>query len=83
MQENLAPSTTTTWHPAWRPGRLDRQVLRYQNGRTIFEQPDKSRADLGYLLPFHMDSTAVDAQNAGDLDHSWTGDHSARNGGPG
>ena len=28
-----------------------------------------------------MDSTKVDAQNAGDLDHSWDGDHSARNGG--
>jgi phospholipase C len=28
-----------------------------------------------------MDSTKVDAQNAGDLDHSWSGDHSARNGG--
>ena len=28
-----------------------------------------------------MDSTKVDAQNAGDLDHSWPGDHSARNGG--
>ncbi len=28
-----------------------------------------------------MDSTKVDAQNAGDLDHSWSGDHSARNSG--
>ena len=28
-----------------------------------------------------MDSTKVDAQNAGDLDHSWSGDHSARSGG--
>src|SRR5580698_1402634 len=62
-------------------GFADRQVLRYQDGTTIFEQPDKSRADLGHLLPFHMDSTKVDAQNAGDLDHSWEGDHSARNGG--
>ena len=62
-------------------GFSDRQVLRYQNGATIFEQPDAARTDLGYLLPFHMDSTKVDAQNAGDLDHSWTGDHSARNSG--
>ena len=62
-------------------GFSDRQVLRYQNGATIFQQPDKARTDLGYLLPFHMDSTKVDAQNAGDLDHSWTGDHSARNSG--
>ena len=62
-------------------GFADKQVLKYQNGTTIFEQPDKTRTDLGYLLPFHMDSTKVDAQNAGDLDHSWSGDHSARNGG--
>jgi phospholipase C len=62
-------------------GFSDKQVLKYQNGTTIFEQPDKSRTDLGYLLPFHMDSATVDAQNAGDLDHSWSGDHSARNNG--
>jgi phospholipase C len=62
-------------------GFSDKQVLKYQSGRTVFEQPDKKRTDLGYLLPFHMDSTTVDAQNAGDLDHSWTGDHSARNSG--
>ena len=51
-------------------GFADRQVLKYQDGTTIFDQPDKSRADLGHRLPFHMDSTKVDAQNAGDLDHS-------------
>jgi phospholipase C len=62
-------------------GFSDKQVLNYQSGATIFEQPDKSRTDLGYLLPFHMDSAKVDAQNAGDLDHSWSGDHSARNSG--
>jgi phospholipase C len=56
----------------------DKQVLRYQNGTTVFDQPDAKRTDHGYLLPFHMDSAKVDAQNAGDLDHSWAGDHSAR-----
>jgi len=62
-------------------GFSDKQALTYQSGTSIFDQPDKSRTDLGYLLPFHMDSTKVDAQNAGDLDHSWSGDHSARNSG--
>jgi phospholipase C len=62
-------------------GYSDKQILKYQGGTTVFEQPDKARTDLGYLLPFHMDSTKVDAQNAGDLDHSWVGDHSARNNG--
>jgi phospholipase C len=62
-------------------GFSDKQALTYQGGTSIFDQPDKSRTDLGYLLPFHMDSTKVDAQNAGDLDHSWSGDHSARSSG--
>src|SRR6266704_3034510 len=56
-------------------------VLKYRNGTSIFEQPDAARTDLGYLLPFHMDSSKVNAQNAGDLDHSWDGDHSARSNG--
>ncbi len=59
----------------------DQQVLRYQNGTNIFQQPDAARTDLGYLLPFRMDSTKVNAQNARDLDHSWVGDHAARNNG--
>jgi phospholipase C len=62
-------------------GFADKQALRYPNGSTIFEQPDTARTDRGYLLPFHMDSSKVNAQNAGDLDHSWDGDHSARNNG--
>jgi transcriptional regulator with XRE-family HTH domain len=62
-------------------GFSDKQALTYQSGTSIFDQPDKSRTDLGYLLPFLLDSTKVDAQNAGDLDHSWSGDHSARNSG--
>src|SRR6204780_4457391 len=62
-------------------GFADKQALKYPNGTTIFEQPDAARTDLGYLLPFHMDSTKVNAQNARDLDHSWVGDHAARNGG--
>ena len=62
-------------------GFADKQALRYPDGTTIFEQPDTARTDLGHLLPFHMDSSKVNAQNAGDLDHSWDGDHSARNNG--
>jgi phospholipase C len=62
-------------------GFAEKQVLKYQNGTSVFEQPDTARTDTGRLLPFHMDSSKVNAQNAGDLDHSWTGDHSARGGG--
>jgi phospholipase C len=60
-------------------GFADKQVLKHQNGNTVFEQRDPARTDLGYLLPFHMDSSKVNAQNAADLDHSWDGDHEARN----
>jgi phospholipase C len=62
-------------------GFADKQALTYRNGTSIFEQPDPARTDTGYLLPFHMDSSKVNAQNAGDLDHSWVGDHSARHNG--
>src|SRR5271170_199512 len=54
----------------------DKQALTYQNGMNIFQQPDAARTDLGYLLPYNL-TDQVD----GDLDHSWNGDHQARNGG--
>ncbi|MGD0066438.1 MAG: phospholipase C, phosphocholine-specific [Streptosporangiaceae bacterium] len=54
----------------------DKQALSYPNGTSIFAQPDKSRTDLGYLLPYNLTD-----QIDGDLDHSWDGDHEARNGG--
>ena len=52
----------------------DKQILTYQNGSSIFQQPDTARADLGYLLPYNLTD-----QTDGDLDHSWAGDHEARN----
>ena len=54
----------------------DKQALSYQNGTSIFQQPDSARTDLGYLLPYNLTD-----QTDGDLDHSWDGDHEARNGG--
>jgi phospholipase C len=54
----------------------DKQALTWQNGHSIFQQPDASRTDLGYLLPYNLTD-----QTDGDLDHSWSGDHEARNGG--
>jgi phospholipase C len=54
----------------------DKQILTYPNGTSVFAQPDKARSDLGYLLPYKLTD-----QIDGDLDHSWTGDHAARNGG--
>jgi len=54
----------------------DKQILGYPNGTSIFQQPDPARTDLGYLLPYNLTD-----QTDGDLDHSWEGDHEARNGG--
>jgi phospholipase C len=54
----------------------DKQLLTYPNRNNIFAQPDPARTDLGYLLPYNL-TDQVD----GDLDHSWEGDHEARNGG--
>jgi phospholipase C len=54
----------------------DKQILTYPSGTSIFQQPDTARTDLGYLLPYNLTD-----QIDGDLDHSWEGDHEARNGG--
>jgi phospholipase C len=54
----------------------DKQILTYQDGTTIFQQPDSKRTDLGYLLPYHLTD-----QTDGDLDHGWDGDHEAWNNG--
>src|ERR1700722_10430250 len=54
----------------------DKQALAYQDGTSVFRQPDPARADLGHLLPYNLTD-----QTDGDLDHSWDGDHEARNGG--
>jgi phospholipase C len=57
-------------------GFSDKQALTWQNGNSIFQQPDAARTDLGYLLPYKLTD-----QIDGDLDHSWDGDHEAWNGG--
>jgi phospholipase C len=57
-------------------GFADKQALTWQNGNSIFQQPDTARTDLGYLLPY----TLTD-QIDGDLDHGWDGDHEAWNSG--
>jgi len=50
----------------------DKQALTWQNGNSVFQQPDSARTDLGYLLPYNLTD-----QTDGDLDHSWSGDHEA------
>jgi phospholipase C len=58
----------------------DKQALCYPDGTSIFAQPDADRAERT-LLPFRMNTTQYDAQEADDLDHSWEGTHATWNGG--
>ncbi|MFD7539433.1 phosphocholine-specific phospholipase C [Streptomyces sp. NPDC059819] len=58
----------------------DRQALTFPNGDSVFRQPDAGRAD-GFMLPFRMDTTKYNAQNAGGLPHDWGTGHTAINGG--
>ncbi|MFI6051760.1 phosphocholine-specific phospholipase C [Streptomyces violascens] len=58
----------------------DRQALTFPNGDSVFRQPDAGRSD-GFMLPFRMDTTKYNAQNAGGLPHDWGTGHTAINGG--
>jgi phospholipase C len=51
----------------------DRTALTLRNGNSIFKQPVGS----GYELPFHLDTSITSAQCVADLDHTWSGTHSA------
>src|SRR5207247_1046729 len=51
----------------------DPTPFRYQNGTSVFTQPNGSRT----LLPWHLDTKTTSAQCVADLDHGWTGTHNA------
>ncbi|HWC83361.1 MAG TPA: phospholipase C, phosphocholine-specific [Pseudonocardiaceae bacterium] len=53
----------------------DRTPLNLRTGKSVYHQPDAARTDGGALLPFHIDTTKVDGQDLGDLDHSWGPTH--------
>ena len=78
MQENRSFDHYYGTLPGVR-GFADKQILEYPGGGDIFHQPDASRADGQVMLPFRMDSTKYNSQNAGGLDHSWGGGHTAWN----
>jgi phospholipase C len=80
MQENRSFDHYYGTLPGVR-GFADKQILEYPDGGDIFHQPDPSRPDGQVMLPFRMDSTKYNSQNAGGLDHSWGGGHTAWNGG--
>ncbi len=57
----------------------DPAALTLPNGRDAFHQPAAQRPDGGFLLPFHLDTSRVDAQDLGDLAHDWDTTHLAWN----
>ncbi|MDH6113403.1 phospholipase C [Kitasatospora sp. MAP12-15] len=57
----------------------DKQALRFPNGNSVFQQPDAGRSDGGAMLPYRMDTTKYNAQNAGGLAHDWATSHQAIN----
>ncbi|AMM21367.1 phospholipase C, phosphocholine-specific [Frondihabitans sp. PAMC 28766] len=78
MQENRSFDHYYGTLPGVR-GFSDKQMLEYPGGGDIFHQPDLSRTDGGHMLPWPLDSADYNAQNAGGLDHSWGGGHTAWN----
>ncbi|MBP0449310.1 phospholipase C, phosphocholine-specific [Kitasatospora sp. RG8] len=59
----------------------DKQALQFPDGTDVFRQPDARRADGGVMLPYRMDTSKYNAQNAGGLPHDWATGHQAINNG--
>ncbi|WP_329568616.1 phosphocholine-specific phospholipase C [Kitasatospora sp. NBC_01266] len=62
-------------------GFADKQALTFPNGDSVFRQPDAGRSDGGVMLPYRMDTTKYNAQNAAGLAHDWATSHQAINDG--
>ena len=58
----------------------DPQALTLASGRSVFHQPDADNPQ-GFLLPFHLDTTASSAQKLPSTSHAWSVQHKAWNGG--
>ncbi|WP_441249763.1 phosphocholine-specific phospholipase C [Kitasatospora sp. McL0602] len=59
----------------------DQQALQYPGSGNVFRQPDAGRSDGGVMLPYRMDTTKYNAQNAAGLAHDWATSHQAINNG--
>ncbi|WP_329498891.1 phosphocholine-specific phospholipase C [Kitasatospora herbaricolor] len=57
----------------------DKQALQFPDGTDVFRQPDTARTDGGAMLPYRMDTSKYNAQNAGGLAHDWATGHQAIN----
>ena len=60
----------------------DTSVLRFPGSSTVWNQSTKGTSSGGSILqPWHLNTQTTDAQQVGDLDHSWSGTHGAWNNG--
>ncbi|MDF9811087.1 phospholipase C, phosphocholine-specific [Streptomyces sp. SPB162] len=59
----------------------DKQALQFPDGGDVFRQPDPARTDGGAMLPYRMDTSKYNAQNAAGLPHDWNTGHQAVNNG--
>lgn len=79
MQENRSFDHYFGTMPGVR-GFDDPDIARLPNGRSVLYQPDR-RNPQGYLLPFHLDTKATNAQAVPSTGHAWRVQHDAVNGG--
>ncbi len=62
-------------------GFADTSLVRFPNNSNVFQQTKSGPAGGAVLQPWHLNTATTDAQRVTDLDHSWSGTHSAWNGG--
>ncbi|MYX25128.1 phospholipase C, phosphocholine-specific [Streptomyces sp. SID8381] len=62
-------------------GFADTSRLRFPSNAHVFQQKTLGAAGGSVLQPWHLDTATTDAQRVSDLDHSWSGTHSAWNNG--
>jgi phospholipase C len=60
-------------------GYADTSLLRFPSSSDVWHQTTKGPSGGSVLLPWHLDTSSTDAQQVGDLDHSWSGTHTAWN----
>ncbi len=60
-------------------GYCDTAVLRFPNSSDVWHQMTKGPSGGKLLTPWHLDTSKTDAQQVNDLDHSWSGTHTAWN----
>jgi phospholipase C len=59
----------------------DRSRLRFPNNSDVLSQTSSGPSGGSTVLPWHLNTATTDAQRVRDLDHGWSGTHTAWNNG--